>query len=223
MARPKNQTARREQLIRAASRAISAQGLSRLKVAGVADSAGVTRGSVHYYFRDLSELLVQVHKRALERFFTNRAAVAEATDDARDQLVESVRRGIPDGPDDELAVVLCEFNTAIRDDPLFSTLTQSRYDRQVTMYAAILEIGVAQGHFTLSEPATDVASNIVSLEDSYLLHIVSRNESLPPRRALELILSYARTATGCPDLVPDRVPVLRPTVGGTEPEAGTET
>ncbi|MEV6394709.1 TetR/AcrR family transcriptional regulator [Streptomyces sp. NPDC051907] len=204
MARPKNQTARREQLIRAASRAISAQGLARLKVGGVADMAGVTRGSVHYYFSDLSELLIQVHKRALERFFTNRAAIAEALDDARDQIVESVRRGIPDSADDELAVVLCEFNTAIRDDPLFSTLTQSRFDRQVTMYAAILEIGVAQGHFVLTERAVDIASNIVSLEDSYLLHIVSRNDSLSPSRALELILGYIRTATGCPEITSGR-------------------
>ncbi|MCP9211566.1 TetR/AcrR family transcriptional regulator [Streptomyces sp. NEAU-Y11] len=217
MARPKNQTARREQLIRAASRAISAQGLARLKVSGIADSAGVTRGSVHYYFSDLSELLVQVHKRALERFFTQRATVTQTLPDARDQLVESIRRGVPDGPDDELAVVLCEFNTAIRDEPLYSTLAQSRYDRQVVMYTAILDVGTAQGHFRLSEPARDVASNIVSLEDSYLLHIVSRNDSLPPRRAFELILGYARTATGCPDLTPDRPQAGPPSV--TDPDA----
>ncbi|MFD3418850.1 TetR/AcrR family transcriptional regulator [Streptomyces decoyicus] len=209
MARPKNQTARREQLIRAASRAISANGLAQLRISGIADIAGITRGAVHYYFSDLTELLVQVHNRSLERFFTSRKKAAESFPDARDKLVELIRRGIPDGADDELAVVLCEFNTSIRDNPLFATLTRSRFDRQVTLYAAALEIGVTQGHFRLPEPADDVACNLVSLEDSYLLHIVSRNASLSRQRAFELLLGYARSATNCPDLTPQRAAMLQ--------------
>jgi len=204
MARPKNQAARREQLVVAATEAVGRHGLAQLRVADIADAAGVARGSVSYYFSDLGELLQQVYQRAADRFFTSRSAVAAELPDARDKLVACARLGLPEGPDDELALVLYEFSSATHDNPVYSTLAQSLFDRQVTLYASILEIGRAQGHFELTMPALDIAANLVILEDGYGLHIVSRNASLPPERSLELLLGYARMATGCPDLRPDR-------------------
>lgn len=199
VARPRNQAARREQLVAAATRAVRRHGLHQVRVADIADEAGVARGSVHYYFRDLDELLRSVYQQAGERFYTARMTAAAALPDARDKLVESIEHGLPDGPDDELAVVLYEFSM-VRDDPVFSALSQSLYDRQVAMYAAILEVGASQGHFTMAAPVLDVAANLVALEDAYGLHIVSRNASLPRERTLDLLLSYARIATRCEDL-----------------------
>lgn len=206
MARPRDQTARRAQMVHAATDAVRRRGLPRLRVADIADAAGVARGSVHYYFRDLTDLLQQVYKAAGDRFFTERVTEAATLADARDKLVVSARHGLPDGPDDELAVVLYEFASAARGEPVYAALAQSLYDRQVAMYAGIFEVGAAQGHFTLGEPVLDVAANMVALEDAYGLHIVARNASLPPDRALDLLLGYARAVTGCPDLTPDRHP-----------------
>lgn len=196
MARPRNQTARRDQLVAAATRAVHAHGLSQVRVADIADEAGVARGSVHYYFRDLDELLQRVYQQAGDRFFTDRMNAAAALPDARHKLVESIMHGLPDGPDDELAVVLYEFGNC-RTHPVFTALSQSLWDRQVAMYAAILEVGVGQGHFTLTGPVLDLAANLVALEDAYGLHIISRNASVPHERALELLMTYARSATGC--------------------------
>ncbi|MFJ9696377.1 TetR/AcrR family transcriptional regulator [Kitasatospora sp. NPDC101183] len=204
MARPRNQEARREQLVLAATEAVGRHGLAQLRVADIADAAGVARGSVNYYFSDLGELLQQVYRRAADRFFTDRATLAAALPDARDKLVACARLGLPDGPEDELALVLYEFSSATHDNPVYSTLAQSLFDRQVTLYAGILEIGRAQGHFTLTGPALDLAANLVVLEDGYGLHIISRNASLTPERSLDLLLGHARTVTGCPDLLPDR-------------------
>ncbi|MFJ8471199.1 TetR/AcrR family transcriptional regulator [Kitasatospora sp. NPDC094011] len=204
MARAKNQTARREQLVLAATEAVGRHGLAQLRVADIADAAGVARGSVTYYFSDLGELLQQVYRRAADRFFTDRSAVAARLPDARDKLVACARLGLPDGPEDELALVLYEFSSATHGDPVYSTLAQSLYDRQVALYAGILEIGRAQGHFELTAPALDLAANLVVLEDGYGLHIISRNSSLTTGRSLDLLLGYARSATGCPDLRPDR-------------------
>lgn len=204
MARPRNQTARREQLVHAATAAVGRHGLAQLRVADIAEVAGVARGSVSYYFSDLGDLLRQVYQQAADRFYTSRTDTASRLPDARDKLVACARRGLPAGPEDELAVVLYEFSAAARDESEYATLAQSLYDRQVAMYGSILEIGQAQGHFRFTEPIRDVAANLVTLEDGYGLHIVSRNSSLPPERALALILAHARQATGCPDLRPDR-------------------
>ncbi|OPC77478.1 hypothetical protein B4N89_44055 [Embleya scabrispora] len=205
MARPRNQTARREQLVHAATEAVGRRGLAQLRVADIAEVAGVARGSVNYYFSDLGDLLRQVYRQAADRFYTSRTDTASRLPDARDKLVACARLGLPAGPDDELALVLYEFSAAARDESEYATLAQSLYDRQVAMYGSILEIGRAQGHFRFTEPIPDVAANLVTLEDGYGLHIVGRNSSLPPERALALILASARQATNCPDLRPDRV------------------
>jgi AcrR family transcriptional regulator len=205
MARPRNQAARRAQLIAAAGRAVSSRGPARVRVADIADAAGVARGSVHYYFRDLDDLLQQVYRDAVDRFFSQRVDAVSGYRDARDKLVACARRGLPTGADDELTRLLYWFNPEMADNPVFSTLSQGLFDRQVTVYTGLLEVGEAQGHFTLAEPAPDVAANLVTLEDGYGLHIVAGNRSVSLRRALDLVLSYARTATGCAGLTGDRL------------------
>ncbi|MFJ8925639.1 TetR/AcrR family transcriptional regulator [Streptomyces sp. NPDC102364] len=210
MARPKNQTARRAQLVAAATRAVSKHGPARVRVADIADAAGVARGSVHYYFQDLDELLRQVYKEAVDRFFTRRMARVSALSDARDKLVASAHCGLPHGPDDELVRTLYRFSSDLPDDPVQQAHIEGLTDRQVVLYMGILEVGVAQGHFRLSEPALDIATNLVGLEDAYGLHIIASSSVITNRRALDLILGYARTATGCADLTPDRPTAVTP-------------
>ncbi|MER5393817.1 TetR family transcriptional regulator [Saccharopolyspora sp. NPDC002686] len=203
MARPSRKPVRREHLVAAATRAVGRQGLATLRVADVAEQAGVVRGSVHYYYPDLSELLREVFRQAVERFCTDRAALISTMDDARDKLVAAARAGIPWRADDELVNVLYEFTTAVRQDSVYSVIVESLFGRQVTMYGAILEIGRAQGHFDLTAPVADIAANLVCLENGYGLEILAGNAVMPPQRAFELILSYARGATGCAELTAD--------------------
>ncbi|MEV0699517.1 TetR family transcriptional regulator [Saccharopolyspora sp. NPDC050389] len=203
MARPSRRPVRREHLVAAATRAVGRQGLAALRVADVAEQAGVVRGSVHYYFPDLSELLREVFRQAVERFCTDRATMLSTVDYAREKLVAAARAGIPWRADDELVNVLYEFTTAVRQDPIYSVIAESLFDRQVTMYGAILEIGRAQGHFRPTAPVADIAANLVCLENGYGLEILAGNAVMPPQRAFELILSYARDATGCADLTGD--------------------
>ncbi|MGW4042218.1 TetR/AcrR family transcriptional regulator [Streptomyces sp. NPDC004721] len=204
MARPRNQTARRAQLLAAARQAVSAHGPARVRVADIAHAAGVAKGSVHYYFRDLDDLLEQVYKDAVDRFFTQRLEAVAGLPDARDKLVACARRGLPTGPDDELARLLYWFGPEMTANPVFSAHGQGLFDRQVAVYCGLLQVGEAQGHFTLIQPALDIAANLVTLEDGYGLHVVSGNRSITPQRALSLVLGFARTATNSPDLTPDR-------------------
>lgn len=202
--RPSKKLVRREQLVTAATQAIGRQGLAGLRVADVAEEAGVVRGSVHYYFPDLNELLREVYRQAVERFCTTRMEAASRLDDARDKLVTTARAGIPWSVDDPLVNVLYEFTTSVRKDPSYGIMMESLFDRQTTMYAAILEIGKAQQHFTLTGPAPDLAANLVCLENGYGLEILAGSRVMTPDRALDLILRCARDSTGCADLVAAR-------------------
>jgi AcrR family transcriptional regulator len=200
MARPKNQTQRREQLLDATLHAIGERGVSELRIRDIADAAGVSTGTVHYYFDDVDRLLQEVHQRASERFFGARLVIVTELDDGRDKLTALIESGLPGSADDQLVVSLYELDVHKRASQVHAALITGLYDRQVALYVGVLEVGRAQGHFVLASNVLDIAQNLVALEDAYGLHIVTGNRSLPPRRARELILSYARTATGCDDL-----------------------
>jgi AcrR family transcriptional regulator len=197
MARHKNQTARRTQLTEAAGRAIIKRGAGAVRLKDIADQAGVTPGAVLYYYSDVDELLVEVHRTAGERFCDARAAALERISDARLKVLAAVRTGLPTGPDDEAVRTLYEMDALVGKSTLYAALSIAFFDRQVAMYQMILESGVSQGHFTLSDDSATIARNIVALEDTYGLHVLARNPSIDLAEAERLIVAYARVATGC--------------------------
>ena len=81
MARPRNQGARRQALIEATYSAGHKHGLRSLSLTDVAAQAGLSRGTVLYYYGDLDGLLVEAHAAGVERFCDERDRMVAATDD----------------------------------------------------------------------------------------------------------------------------------------------
>lgn len=204
MARFKDQERRRDDLVAAALSVIREYGVAGLKIRDVAERAGVSTGTVHYYFDDIQGLLYEVHARARKRFYDDRLALLTQLSDARDKLVTAIRGGLPTSTDDDLVGALYKLDGHLRFRESNAELFTALYDTQVAIYVGVLEVGVAQGHFTLAADVTDLAQNLVALEDGYGEHIVVGARSLPYARVVELICGYARLATRCPDIVPDR-------------------
>lgn len=200
VARPSKKSERRAQLVQSALEMIQERGFDALRIRDVAEKAGVSTATVHYYFEDLDGLLTEVHALAAERFITDRVTAIARHDDARARMAEMIRGALPDSPDEAITVALYSIDSAKRADPMRAQLGTRLYDQQVLMYHGILELGVGQGHFTLTDPSLEIAQNLVALEDAYCMHIIERNASLPLRRCLELMFSYARSATDCPEL-----------------------
>jgi AcrR family transcriptional regulator len=200
MARPRNQTARRSQLIGSATDVIRDRGVASLRIRDVAEAAGVSTGTVHYYFDDLDRLLLEIHTQASDRFFQARLDATSGLDDARDKLSAMIDAGLPTSRDDASVVALYEIDLYKRGDPTHAILGRGLFDRQVALYHGIIELGRSQGHFRLQEPVLDMAQNLVALEDAYGMHIISGNQSLPVARCRELVCSYARAVTNCPSL-----------------------
>jgi AcrR family transcriptional regulator len=197
MARPRNQGARREALIEAAGRAISQRGIAGLRIKDIAAEAGVSAGSVLYYYPELDDLVFEVHRGAVERFLADRHARTDGVTDPVARMREAVACGLPAGPDDPKHRLLYELHSLADRSPAHATLMGSLFARETALYSTILELGSASGDFALAQPAADAARNLVTLEDGYGLHIVSRNAAVDRDGALRLILGYARAVTGC--------------------------
>lgn len=197
MARPKV-AGRREELLDAALVALADRGVTGLRIRDVADQAGVSTGTVHYHFNDISELIVAIHELAADRFGTGRRELALSIEDARDRLIALAETGIPSVDDDPLVVSLYELGVVHRRDPVHRSLLRSLYEQQVVLYSAALEVGVAQGHFRLDASAWDLAENAVALEDSFGLHIITG--TMPYERARDLLILNLSEVTHCEEL-----------------------
>ncbi|CAM3311793.1 TetR/AcrR family transcriptional regulator [Kibdelosporangium persicum] len=197
MARPKRQEARRTQLMEAARRAVVERGLAELRLGDVARQAGLSPGSVLYYFPTLPDLLQEVQREAIGRFCTAREQAVRDEPDPRRRLLAMIRSGLPEGPGDELAYLLYELGAFARKDPAYAARYIDLYHRQVAIYVGILEAGAAAGVFRLAGDALGIARNLVILEDGYGLHMTMAVPTFHPTDAERQIIAYAAIATGC--------------------------
>lgn len=196
VAQRKSRTDRRIDLIEAARRAIIRHGVDGVQLSHVAEEAGLTSGAVLYHYPDLNELLVEAQHAGMERFYEQRLRQIAAVMDPVEKLVMTIRSGLPTGPLDPDVRLLNELGGAAGRNRMYGVLLTSLYDRQVSMYQSILDTGAALGVFKLSADALTISRNLVALEDAYGYRITARHPVIGPAEAVELILSYARAATG---------------------------
>ncbi|MEU6137436.1 hypothetical protein [Nocardioides sp. NPDC047086] len=99
---------------------------------------------------------------------------------------------LPCGEDLLLRQLLDEISVNTSRSPKHATLKTLLFDRNVSLYTAVLEVGRASGVFTPTDSAAAIARNLVTLEDAFGLHLLAHNSSLNLERAEQQLASYAR-------------------------------
>jgi len=196
VARPNRQIERREEILDAAIGLIERHDLATLRIADVAAELGLTANAVRYYFKDMPELLTELALRSDVRFYDDRVAIADRTDDVRERLALTIAAGLPTGPEDAewraiwRAVLAAGFELDQRRE------VAGIYHRQVDLYTELLSGGAEAGTFRLQTPARDVAMTLMALEDYLGYRIVARDPDMDRPTALRLMRDYAQLATG---------------------------
>jgi hypothetical protein len=139
---------------------------------------------------------MEAQQAGMERFYEQRMRQLSALTDPAEKLAMTIRSGLPTGPLDPDVRLLNELGGAAGRNRVYGVLLTSLYDRQVSMYQSILDTGSALKVFKLSSDSLTISRNLVALEDAYGYRITARHPMIGPQEAAELILSYARTATG---------------------------
>lgn len=196
MARPKNQKARREQLVQSAKQAIVERGLNGLRAIDVAAYSELGAGSVAYYYPDLGDLVRDVHEDAVSRFYWNRRQSSVDGDQPRLQLRRTIRSGIPVSREDIDFQVLNELHTHAYRDAYHAELMAELYRLEVSHYTEVLTEGVEAGEFTMTLPVETAASNLVAMEDAYGLHFMG-GTPLDADEIYRMITANAEVMTGC--------------------------
>jgi AcrR family transcriptional regulator len=196
MARPRRQGERRRQLVQATSRAIAERGLAGLRLKDIAEEAGLSIGSVLYYYPDIDALLVEVHQQVLEEFYWDRVRATAAAQGALEKLCVAVERGVPDHGQDASLRTIYELHAAAGRTPVHASLLTTLWQRETSLYEQILVDGVAEGVFDLRDTPSAIAETVVALEDAFDLHLVSHNQAVDRDRALRRVLGYLSVVTG---------------------------
>jgi len=195
VARPKRQDERRRQLVEATAAAIADRGLSDLRLRHIAERAGLSIGSVLYYYPDLDALLVEVHRQVLDQFYVARVAATQACSDPVEQLRVLVSQGIPDEPDTTMRAIY-ELHVASARDSSHATLLTRLWESEVSLYESVLRQGASDGVFALQDDARAVAETVVALEDAFDLHLTGHNTALDRDLAVRRCLRYLAAMTG---------------------------
>lgn len=196
MARRKDQAARREHLISATLAVIASRGLAGVTMKNIADEAGISPRLVAYYYSDLDSLVEAAHQAATERYYVSRQHVVQGDLTPVEKLGRLVHSGIPRGRDAVLSQVLDEIHVNASRSAMHATLMTLLFEREVSLYTAVLEVGAATGVFTLTDSAQIIARNFVALEDALGLHLLAHNSALTLERAEEQLVSLAYATTG---------------------------
>jgi len=197
MARPKEQGEQRKNLVQAAMDAIAQRGLSGLRLKDIADHAGLSIGSVSYYYPEIDDLLIEAHKEAMDRFYFRRVELVNQSDDAREQLRIALTNGIPEEPVTSDLTMLYELHTYSSRSAKHAALMSTLWEREVSLYERIIAHGLTTKVFSASQSGRQIAETAVALEDAFNLHLVSGNVAISSAMGRDRVLSYLEAALSC--------------------------
>ena len=191
MARPKEQTKRRDQLVAAASSAVLLHGSNGLRLADIAEEAGLTSASVLYYYPDVRELYTAVFAQGSNEYCAHREerVAQEATPEGK--LTACIRSGIPwPGEAEEASRVLYELTPIVLRNEAAAAENAALIARQSALYEQVLAECEASGRYRLLMPADALARSFVALEDGYGVNVLTGDIS--PEQEERWLLDYAR-------------------------------
>ncbi len=196
MARPRNQAARRLELVSVTSKLLVERGASGARLTDIAEAAGITPAAVTYYYPNLVQLYAETYATATQEFITKRRKRVDAADGAVAKLTECIRLGVPRKGSGSYAatVLLGELSALESREPSISESGRAFDQAQLELFAEILDAGVDEGAFTLVHSTADTARAILALEDGLAPGVVSGR--LTAATNLRLVLTMTGTLVG---------------------------
>lgn len=188
-----------ERLLAAASRTISRRGFAATRMGDIAREAGVSTATLHYYFRTRQEILVRSLLWSNERLVAQLAHATDKQDRPLVRLAKFIERTIP-YPGTQCDEYLLEIDlwSQVRLHRELLPAWESFAERWIDHLRQIIADGIADGSFTTTAPAAEIAERIVAMTDGFSAQAGIGSSRMPPTRARELLLRFAAEQLGVP-------------------------
>jgi len=175
-------------ILEAACRVIVREGSHGLRMAGVAQEAGVSKALVHYYFSTRQELLHNAFAFSMKRWHSAVEAELAGAATGRERVERILLAGVEsDLPFSEQKVLWNEVWSSLRSDDELRPLVENSYRESIARIIDLIEEGRADGSIPAAVDATAAGWRLVAVGDGLdsLLYL----GLLEPDRVGELLLS----------------------------------
>lgn len=206
MARNPKSDRRRHQFAQAARRTMSRKGSFNVTIRDVAREAGVSPGAILYHYPDFDAVLVAAWQNLSDEISRQGRYILEMPCGTARRLATAIHHGVPRGPDDERYVLYGAIGR-YRANPALNALARAGTHRQIALVQTLLEVGAADGTFTLGDRSLTIARTIVGLQHGLGIWIVNEDPEVDFAEGERLARVYAERLTGATLPDPMEIPV----------------
>lgn len=153
-------------ILEAACRVIVREGSHGLRMAGVAEEAGVSKALVHYYFSTRQELLHRAFAFSVKRWHAAVEAQLVGATTGRESVERLLLAGVEPGlPFSEQKVLWNEVWSSLRSNDELRPLVEISYRESIARIVDLIEEGRADGSIPGTVAATDAGWRLVAVAD----------------------------------------------------------
>ncbi len=175
--------AKARQILDAARTVLARRGFAGTTVSLVAAEAGVSRGLLHYYFKNKEDMLVRVineNMAASVILMQDLLARSRSATDIADRLVEALQQLFKHDPD--FFNLFFEAEAAARQSPTLEAELQSLYGNFRRAIQEGLEAAIDRGDIAPAIPAGGLSAILTSIIDGLGLQLLTETELLTDRQ-----------------------------------------
>jgi AcrR family transcriptional regulator len=218
MPRPNKRAERRLDILDAARGVAVREGAGGTTLRAIASAAGMESSAVLYYFDGLGEIVEELVFSASDRFIDTITDAVAAAETPVERMLAAIRAGATGGIAGDESRILYEFWAVGIRDARLNDADHALDRRQVAIYRAIIDDGVATGDFAPKTEPDEVATALVGLEDGLVMNILAGTKS--SEEVVALIVSVAEVLLGA-RLHSDASVGVAPVSGETTPQVGS--
>jgi AcrR family transcriptional regulator len=178
-------------VVTAAAELIAEQGLSRLRMADVADRAGMSVGHVTYYFPSKTELLVRAIQQSESQFQAEVREALQQLDDPWDRLVALVELAAASGPRDPGWLLWFEVWANAALDPELADVQRQLDGWWRKQMGEVITCGTERGDFHPADPGRAV-SILSALTDGLSVQLALGSDAVARHELLDIVMGLAR-------------------------------
>ncbi len=177
---------RRAEIIEATFFCIALKGYSSITMQDIADSAGVSKGVIHYYFRNKEDLFLSVFEKLigdLDSHIARRVQQAETPPEKLRAIINAVFEKIR--ANKKFQVVLLDFWANSTKNATMKAANANQYARYRHLTKKIIDEGIKKGHFKKCDSA-HVASALIGLIEGLTIQWIFDQKAFALSRAQKM-------------------------------------
>ena len=196
MPRPSVEAERKDQILRATCAVIAESGIRDLRMTDVATHAGISAGTVHYYFDSKQDLIHAAFEYNFRHSMQRRVDILATGGDALTLLARVVESYAPADQESVAAWrVWAELWVHGLREPQLRELNETIYGEWRDIVIGLVRAAQDQGQLA-SGDAVPIANTIVAMIDGLTIQVLLGSRDMTVSRMHETCLAYLRGLSG---------------------------